>query len=162
MKCPECSKNMIEEDFGGIKIDVCKDGCKGVWFDWLELKKLDEKAEGSGQALKKTLEAARPNTGKRGKINCPKCQIPMHEHRYQSSKAVIVDECYNCCGFFLDAGELKTIRNTFMNEEERQAYTEKLLNEFPGFSSAERDFKKDMIRSSAIDKLTQVLRILFE
>ena len=35
-----------EEDFGGVKVQVCRDGCKGIWFDWGELAKLDEKNEG--------------------------------------------------------------------------------------------------------------------
>ena len=34
MNCPICKKEMVEEDFGGVVIDVCKNGCKGIWFDW--------------------------------------------------------------------------------------------------------------------------------
>jgi hypothetical protein len=46
MNCPVCSKAMVEKDFGGVRVDVCQDGCKGIWFDWMELIKLDEQNEG--------------------------------------------------------------------------------------------------------------------
>ena len=104
MNCPVCQGQMTEQDFGGVMVDVCKDGCKGVWFDWNELIKLDESNEGLGKALQEALNHARNNDADRGQIPCPKCRIPMHIHRYQSAKEVNVDECYQCGGFFHDSG----------------------------------------------------------
>ena len=77
MKCPVCNTEMVEEDFGGVKVDVCKDGCKGLWFDWVELIKLDEKNEGFGNALNEALNCS-VRYEHRGKINCPSffCQAP--------------------------------------------------------------------------------------
>jgi len=48
MNCPVCEKPMVAEDFGGVQVDACRDGCKGIWFDWLELVRLDENHEGFG------------------------------------------------------------------------------------------------------------------
>jgi len=152
---------MSEQDFGGILVDICKDGCKGIWFDWVELGKLDEKNEGLGNALKKALGFPRLNDENRGKINCPKCNIPMHIHKYQSSKEVNVDECYNCGGFFLDSGELQTIRDTFMSEEERQAYADKLLKDLPAYQEATEDLDKQNKRAEAIRKYTKFLRVSY-
>ncbi len=161
MKCPVCKAAMIEQDFGGVKVDVCKEGCKGIWFDWHELSKLDEKNEGLGNALKEALSYARVNDENREQIKCPKCGIPMHIHKYQSSKEINVDECYNCGGFFIDSGELKVIRDTFMSEQECQAYSQKILNDNPIYNQAKRDLAKEKARAEAISRYTRFLRISY-
>ena len=65
---------MAEKNFGGILVDVCEDGCKGIWFDWNELNRLDEKNEGLGKALKKSLTYPRVNDDNRVQIKCPRCR----------------------------------------------------------------------------------------
>jgi len=60
MKCPVCSKDMAAKNFG-IQVDICEDGCKGIWFDQGELKMLDEKDEGLGAALEGALRCPRSN-----------------------------------------------------------------------------------------------------
>jgi len=131
MNCPVCANLMVEEDFGGMQVDVCKNGCKGIWFDWGELKELDENSKAVGRALEEALNSPRVNDANRGPLNCPKCSIPMHAHKYSHAKEVNVDECYACGGFFLDSGELKAIRQTRMSEEERDAYVQKLISGAP-------------------------------
>ncbi len=161
MNCPVCHREMIEEDFGGVKVNVCEDGCKGMWFDWLELSKLDEKNEGFGNALKKALDHPRVNDGNRGQINCPKCGIPMHAHKYESSKEVNIDECYACGGFFLDSGVLGVVRYTFMSEQEEAEYAQKLLDNMPDYQKAERDLVKEKQREEAIHRYTRFLRLSY-
>jgi len=161
MICPVCQKEMKVQDFGGVNIDVCESGCNGMWFDWLELGKLDEHNEGLGNALKKALNNPRNNDEGRGQINCPKCNIPMHIHKYESAKEVTVDECYRCGGFFLDSGELKAIRENFMDETERDAYAQKLVNNVPEFQEAHSDLEKDKVRSEAIRRFTRFLRVSY-
>ena len=86
MQCPVCKTEMIEKDFGDVRVDVCENGCKGIWFDWAELVKLDETNEGFGGALKAALAYPQTNDENRGQLKCPKCGIPMHTHKYKSSK----------------------------------------------------------------------------
>jgi Zn-finger nucleic acid-binding protein len=152
---------MVAEDFGGVNVDVCKNGCKGVWFDWMELSKLDEKNEGLGEALKEALTYERINDENRGQIKCPKCNILMHIHAYESAKEINVDECYQCGGFFLDSGELKAIRDAFMSEKEREAYASKLLNTIPGLKEAKDDLEKQRQRIAAINSLTKFIRVSY-
>lgn len=161
MNCPVCQKAMVVEDFGGVKIDVCKSGCKGLWFDWFELGKLDEQNEGLGKALQQALSYKRVNDKNRGQIKCPKCSIPMHVHKYQSDKEVNIDECYECAGFFLDSGELKSIRENFMSEEERQVYTQKLINELPEYRQAQDDLEKEKVRAEAVRRFTRFMRLSY-
>ena len=161
MKCPVCHEEMIEEDFGGAMVDVCKNGCKGIWFDWFELRKLDEKNEGFGKALQEALHYSRLNDENRGRVNCPKCGVPMHTHKYQSSKEVNVDECYACGGFFLDSGELKVIRDTYMSKREEEEYLQKILDDIPEYNRAKQDLEKKKMRANALRKYTRFLRISY-
>ena len=151
---------MVEEDSGGVQVDVCKDGCKGIWFDWLELVRLDENHEGLGVSLDEALKSPRVNDGGRELINCPKCAMTMQTHKYKSAKEVNVDECYGCGGFFLDSGELQEIRDSYMSEEEEDAYVQKLLEDVPEYQVMKEEMavEKMEVREAAIKKLGSILR----
>lgn len=153
MNCPACGLSMVEEDFGGILVDVCKNGCKGIWFDWGELKELNENHEGVGRALEEALKSPRKNNTDRGPLNCPKCGIKMREHKYKNAKEVNVDECYACGGFFLDSGELKQIRDGYMNEQEREMYVQKLA----GQTTLKKDTSKTLLRTAGCQTLGNLL-----
>ena len=161
MKCPACGSEMSEKDFGGVMVDVCEKGCKGIWFDWMELVKLDEKNEGMGRALQEALKHPRENDENRGPIKCPKCGIEMKQHKYKSSKEVNVDECYACGGFFLDSGELRAIRESLMSEEEEQAYLDKMLAASPSFQEAKKEQEKEKERASSLRHLTRFMRLSY-
>ena len=160
MKCPVCSKEMVQENFG-INVDVCENGCKGIWFDHGELVNLDEKNEGLGEALQQALNYPRANDANRGQLLCPKCNIPMQIHKYKRSKEVNVDECYNCGGFFLDSGELTEIRDTYMSDQEVHAYMQKLIDGIPEYQKEKLDLEKLDRRTGAIDKYTKFLRFSY-
>ena len=161
MICPVCQKEMIQQDFGGVMVDVCRNGCKGLWFDWSELNKLDHNNQGFGDALKEALNYPRYNDETRGQIQCPKCGILMHSHKFEAEKEINVDECYLCGGFFLDSGELKIIRDNIMNKSEQQAYLNKIINQNPGVINAYRDLKKDEKRVEAASRFTKFLRLSY-
>ena len=161
MNCPVCKEPMVEEDFGGVLVDVCQAGCKGIWFDWKELSRLDEKNEGFGQALQDALHYPRTNPPHREKLPCPKCGVLMFAHQYQSAKEVNVDECYGCGGFFLDSGELQEIRDAFMSEHEREAYFQKLVGELPVARDMKRDLEREKARAEALRRYTRFLRLSY-
>ena len=56
MRCPACGGTMIEENFGGARIDVCNAGSYGLWFDAGELRRLDSEKKGAGPHLMAALE----------------------------------------------------------------------------------------------------------
>jgi len=143
---------MVEEDFGRVRVDVCKSGCKSMWFDWAELGKLDEHSEGFGDLLEEALAAPpRSDDTRRGKLNCPKCGIPMYVHRYKRAPEVYVDECASCGGFFLDAGELLLIREYFLNEAEHRSYVKQLVSDVSGYGERLQSLEKQKARTAAID-----------
>jgi Zn-finger nucleic acid-binding protein len=158
MICPVCKKSMIEEDFGGVKVNVCRDGCKGMWFDWGQLAKLDKSNEGLGDALQEALHFPRINDENRGQINCPKCGLLMHRHPYIYNKGVNVDECYKCGGFFLDSGELTEIRLHHMSEQEEAAYLGKLISQAPSEQQELRDVARAKQRADALEHFTRFMQ----
>ena len=158
MKCPVCNNEMLQENFG-IAVEVCENGCKGMWFDQGQLGMLDQKNEGLGTALEHALRYPRSNDGQRGPIDCPKCSIRMHAHRYKRDKEVNVDECYNCGGFFLDSGELTEIRNHYMSDAEVNAYAETLVNSVPEYVQATKNLDAAKQREESIRKFTRFLTV---
>jgi len=157
MNCPACKAEMVEEDFGGVKVDVCKKGCKSMWFDYAELETLDENHEGFGNALKEELNSPRVKDDNRGSLNCPKCNRPMKAHLYQRAKTVTVDECYSCGGFFLDAGELKVIRDNFLDEQQRKEFRDAILGQHPVFDEIALASKWETERAKAVEKVSKTL-----
>ena len=116
---------MTEVTVQDIKVDVCEGGCAGVWFDWFELKKVDEPHEAAGEALMHVNRNPAVKLHEDGKRTCPRCDgVPMLRHFASVKREVQVDECPNCAGFFLDHGELNAIRDQFETEAERKAETE--------------------------------------
>ena len=161
MNCPVCANAMVEVDFGDVNVDVCKNGCKGIWFDWGELTRLDENHEGLGKALEEALLYPRTNDADRPQLKCPRCSTPMRPHKYKNNKEVNVDECYACGGFFLDSGELCQIRDEFMTEADRDAYVQKILNDDPQWQQykKEKEAAKNKARESAATKFGNILSI---
>jgi hypothetical protein len=158
MNCPVCKKEMVTENFG-VDVDVCENGCKGIWFDHGKLEMLDQKNEGLGAALEAALRSPRNNEGKRGQIKCPKCSIPMHTHKFKRAQEVNVDECYKCGGFFLDSGELTEIRNNYMSDAEVSAYADKIANSVPEFSQARKDLDVEKKRRDSIQSFTKLMTV---
>jgi Zn-finger nucleic acid-binding protein len=128
-----------------------------MWFDWFELEKLDERNEGLGKAVGEALAQPQASGEHRGKIDCPKCGVPMYAHRYKKAAHAMVDECINCGGFFLDGGELKTIRDTFMSKEEEQKQMDDLLAGVPNYKRRKKELEHREVRNNASIRLVRFL-----
>jgi Zn-finger nucleic acid-binding protein len=116
-----------------VTVDVCKGGCGGVWFDNFEIKKFDEPHESAGEALLEIERDENITVDRTKRLKCPKCDdMVMMRHFFSIKKEVEVDECPNCAGFWLDAGELRKIRSLFDTEEERHQAAEQYFSEVFG------------------------------
>ena len=161
MNCPACGKAMTEQNFMNVKVDVCAQGCGGQWFDWMELIRLDESDEGNQGDIAAVLNTPPVHDENRARINCPKCGLVMHRHKYTSSREVDIDECYQCGGYFLDAGELAAIRKTFMSEQEELKFCESLMAHDKTWSEAAEDLEKRDERAQAAKKMTRFMRLSY-
>lgn len=110
--CPACGEKMekiLTQE--GLNIDICSEGCGGIWFDNREFTKFIKPQNAqeillklSGKKFKKVdTDAVR---------ECPVCHSKMVKNKYSINSPIEIDECYNCGGKFLDNNELNEIRNS--------------------------------------------------
>ena len=122
IKCPACDKEMVKiyVKSAGINVDVCVNGCGGIFFDNKEFLAFDENHENIYE-ITKALEGKMFNTVDSSVIRtCPVCSNKMVKNYTDFSKSIEVDDCYNCGGKFLDYGELEKIRSDKMTSPERK------------------------------------------
>ena len=111
MKCPACFNELTEVQVGSLLVDVCQGSCGGVWFDAFELQRVDEESEAAGEPLLHIERDPRVVVDALRKRECPRCPgIKLHRHFFSAKRRVEVDQCPNCAGYWLDAGELAQIR----------------------------------------------------
>lgn len=129
MQCPACDNPLTQIEAGGVLVDICKGGCGGIWFDNYEFQKFDEPHESAGETLLKIeMNPGTCDTGSRH--SCPKCSgIILSRHFMSVKRKVEIDECPQCGGIWLDAGELGQIRNLFNTEEKRVQAAEKYFSD---------------------------------
>jgi len=110
MKCPACFNELRELQIGSLVVDVCH-GCGGIWFDAFELQRADDQEEVAGERLLQIDHDLRVVVDPSRKRQCPRCEgVKLHRHFFSAKRIVQVDQCPNCAGYWLDAGELAAIR----------------------------------------------------
>lgn len=121
MKCPSCGSELHEMAQAEVKVDICDQGCGGIWFDCHELQKFDERHEAAGEALLDVPRRRETAFGTSRQRQCPRCASQnLHRHFYSVKRQVEVDDCPRCGGVWLDVGELATIRSQYATEGERK------------------------------------------
>ena len=132
MKCPACAAPLTALNVEGLTVDACRTGCGGIWFDNFELARVDQAHEQLGEALA-AMEFNPTAVVLQQKRPCPKCPgIKLLQHKFSPAKPVIVDECPNCGGIWLDGGELAEIRRpatTVDRKEAAQKFFNQVLNQ---------------------------------
>ncbi len=126
MKCPACDAELSRMTIKGaspsgadVTLDGCRTRCGGIWFDQFELQKFDEPFEAAGDLL--ALKRAAGVTIDPNKTRmCPKCvSVRLLRHFFSIKRQVAVEECPQCGGYWLDAGELLAIRSEYPSEKDR-------------------------------------------
>ncbi len=97
--CPECAKSFSRVYVEDTEIDVCR-FCKSIWFDSGELKTL------TGYASDVPSEHLRH---RKSKYSCPVCSLEMNEYVFRAPGNVLVDQCPERHGVYLESGELARI-----------------------------------------------------
>lgn len=123
LRCPACQKEMTKVfvPSEGINVDICLDGCGGIYFDTREFKYFDEQDENIEEIVKAAEGKTFAKVDESLPRTCPVCGARMVKNYASVKKEVQIDECYSCGGKFLDHGELEKIRAQYATEEERSA-----------------------------------------
>ena len=122
IECPACGKVMHKIPMGesGTMIDICLDGCGGIFFDGQELKLFDEQNENI-EEIEKAVEGKTFNKTDESQTRiCPVCGNKMVKNSVSIKNEITIDECYNCGSKFFDHGELTKMREQYPTEEDRR------------------------------------------
>ena len=109
--CPACHKRLekIKLESVGITVDICLNGCGGIYFNNKEMPIVMKSSE-AFEELKKACDGKEFNRVDDTEVReCPFCGSNMVKNYTSYSKEVQIDECYRCGGKFLDNGELQKI-----------------------------------------------------
>lgn len=161
--CPACGKKMkkIFMPQQNVNLDVCVDGCGGIYFDNREFSQFDEQNEDISPLLDVLDGKVFGSVNENAERKCPVCGNIMVKNFASAKHQIQVDECYNCGGKFLDFGEIDKIRCQYNTEAERSADAIKELYSIAGkeISSLELNYKKIKARHS-INKYTPSIVLL--
>ena len=138
----------------GVTVDVCAGGCGGIWFDWFELARVDEAHESAGEKFLEVERdpALRPDLSKR--VFYPRDGEIMMHHFHSVKRAVLVDECPRCAGFWLDSGELAAIRDEYPTQEDRKKAAQEYFSELfdPALAVARAQTRKELEKAQKISR----------
>jgi Zn-finger nucleic acid-binding protein len=108
---------LTELVLGELRVDVCRGGCGGVWFDNFELQKADHPTDFAGVVLQEVERDERIQIDPSRRRYCPRCgDLVMMRHFFSQKRRVEVDTCPGCGGTWLDYGELAVIRRESLAE----------------------------------------------
>ena len=125
LECPACGKIMkkIFIEDAGINIDICSDGCGGIYFENREFEKIE--STNIDDILNEVKDKNFTNTDEREVRLCPRCNVGMVKMG-SGIKDVQIDVCNTCGAKFLDNGELQKIREGKINNNNVDALVEEL------------------------------------
>jgi uncharacterized protein len=121
MECPACHQALSAVTIGERVVEVCSQGCAGIWFGSEELKRFTDPSDPAGQALATFAGTSQVRVDINQRRRCPKCpDTLLMRHFFSANRAITVDECPTCGGMWLDAGELGQIRSEYPSVEARR------------------------------------------
>ena len=123
LTCPACGKTMkkVFIPTEGINLDICTEGCGGIYFDNREFKEFDEQNEDISAILASLEGKTFEKVDETVKRHCPNCGSIMVKNHSSIKQEIQMDDCYNCGGKFLDNSELVKIREEYDSNTERDA-----------------------------------------
>lgn len=136
IRCPACGNKMkkVFIPSAGVNVDICVDGCGGIYFDRKEIQHFQNGNNKSYNEIKKELSGKifTPVNQNETRV-CPVCAAKMVKTKIQGLN-VEIDTCYSCGGIFLDNGELELIRES-MKKTSYQKVQETNTNYQSGYAS---------------------------
>jgi Zn-finger nucleic acid-binding protein len=157
IKCPACQKIMTKVFIPkeGVNIDICLNGCGGMYFDNRELTYFDEQNEGIDEILNTIVGKNFEKIEQSNFRTCPSCGARMVKNFSSAKKQIQIDECYSCGGKFLDASELQSLRGEYATEAERSADVMALINATvgPELIKMDQEHQEALKHRSALKKL---------
>ena len=113
MNCPKCSSVMEPVTFHGIEVDRCT-GCRGMFFDNLEHKRLAQQK--GAEKIDTGKELPREQRDAQTQLTCPKCHGQMIRMVDTDQRHIWIESCSVCHGVFFDAGEFRDLKENTVSD----------------------------------------------
>lgn len=121
MQCPVCANSLSRFEAGTFAVDICTDGCSGIWFDAGELSKCDGSDEPFPEELLRVRKNAAVVIDRNKSRSCPVCpDVKLQRVPVMPDRNFEIDACPVCHGNWLDIGELSVIRSESAEERARE------------------------------------------
>ncbi len=132
LTCPVCGREMQKVYIQDVKLnlDICSQGCGGIFFDNREFEKFDEENENIEEILKALENKDFLKVDETIQRTCPACGSLMVKNFASIKQEVEIDCCYVCGGKFLDNNELIKIRAQYNTEKDRSEDFNKYLSAY--------------------------------
>jgi Zn-finger nucleic acid-binding protein len=96
---------------GPVLLDICQNGCGGIWFDAAELAQLNHAIPTGKKPLAEIIRDPAVTVDAERARKCVRCRgVKLERKLFSLGTGVILDRCPKCAGTWLDHGELETIR----------------------------------------------------
>lgn len=158
--CPVCVQPLTPLAAGKVVVDVCHEGCGGIWFDHFELQKLDEHHEEEGELIRHVERHPDITRDPAIRLNCPRCSdVVMRQHFFCASQRLEVDSCPACGGYWLDHGELARLRAEFATAQAREEATREFVDDLERLHVKEA-CPQALDRAARVHSLSAMFRIV--
>lgn len=150
IRCPACN-NLMKKIFVADKnkyVDICVNGCGGIFFDNRELTLFDEQNEDISLIEQELAGKVFAKTDETIQRICPVCNAKMIKNYSSIKKEVMIDECYTCGAKFLDNAELEKIRKEYSSDSERTDDVMRHLNSVWGEEILEAEMAAKNVKFS--------------
>ena len=122
-KCPVDDFTLAQETYEGVTIDVCPH-CAGVWLDSGELESIQstqasdfrDVPAGAMDTVRAAEDMARART--EAPRNCVSCNSGLEQKEYAFASQVMIDQCPNGHGIWLDKNELSRLEIFYEDQED--------------------------------------------
>ena len=129
MNCPFCKNPLREKNAGSMTLDICYGGCGGIWFDAVELERISTSAP-AATTLHSIWHLPTSNGQPTGPRCCPRCpDLTLDRKWFSDLKKVEIDQCSQCGGIWLDAGEFSHIYDEMKSAREASPLWARALSE---------------------------------
>ena len=153
--CPACGSELTKVFIPdkGINIDVCAQGCGGMYFDNKEIQEFSGENEDLSDIKKLLADKNFMPVDETAKRICPSCGTPMAK---TNALGIQIDTCYKCGGIFLDNGEFEHVRKKFKKREKIQTVE---LNQNSDIKLQEfyKDAQDELYRAETYDDIAWTL-----
>ncbi len=139
-KCPVDDFTLKTETYEGVTIDSCPH-CGGIWLDAGELEAVQNAQDSDFRTVTTSaLDQVRAaedmgKAAQEGPRHCVECQTELVKKEYAYTSQVMIDQCPNGHGLWLDQGEMSRLEMFFETQEDMSKILADMETEGQGFGA---------------------------